>query len=107
MTKGRGTMKKIGVILLLGTMLTLAACGAKNNDMNKENMNDGANASTEMSGTAGNSEMKDDGMSEGTMGEETKDDGMSEDMMGDEMKDGEMKDGNMTDQEMTDSEMGK
>ncbi|MGP0584367.1 hypothetical protein [Paenibacillus timonensis] len=86
-------MKKIGVILLLGTMLTLAACGAQNNDMNKENMNDGANASTEMSGTAGNSEMKDDGM--------------SEDMMGDEMKDGEMKDGNMGDQEMTDSEMGK
>ncbi|MBW4837768.1 MAG: hypothetical protein KZY74_00110 [Paenibacillaceae bacterium] len=91
-------MKKIGVIVLLGTMLTLAACGAKNNDMNKENMNDGANASTEMSGTAGNSEMKDDGM--------------SEDTMGDEMKDGEMKDGNMGDQEMndqamTDNEMSK
>lgn len=71
-------MKKIGVLLLLGAMLTLAACGAKN-DMNKENMNDGANASTEMSATAGNSEMKD----------------------------GNMSDQEMTNQEMTDSETGK
>ncbi|MCK8489111.1 hypothetical protein M0651_18220 [Paenibacillus sp. MBLB2552] len=81
-------MKRIGVIVLLGTMLTLAACGSKNNDMNKENMNDGANASTEMSGTAGNSEMKDGEMSRDTMGEE-------------------MKDGEMGSQDMKDGETGK
>lgn len=62
-------MKKIGVLLLLGAMLTLAACGAKNNDMNKGNMNDGADASTEMSGSAGNGEMKDSGKSQDTMGD--------------------------------------
>ncbi|WP_178023573.1 hypothetical protein [uncultured Paenibacillus sp.] len=94
-------MKKIGVIVLLGTMLTLAACGAKN-DMNKENMNDGANASTEMSGTAGNGEMKDGEMNQDTMGEEMKDSEMNQNTMGEEMKDGEM-----DSQDMKDGEMGE
>ncbi|MDU4697081.1 MAG: hypothetical protein E6Y08_14805 [Paenibacillus sp.] len=84
-------MKKIGMILMLGAMLTLAACGAKNNDMmNQGNMNDGANTSTEMSGTSGNDEMMNSETGQDMMGDEMKDGEMGQDMMGDEMKDGEM-----------------
>lgn len=71
---------------MLGAMLTLAACGAKNNDMNKGNMmNDGANASTEMNNSSGSNEMGQE-----MMGEEMKDGEMGQDMMGNEMKDNEM-----------------
>ncbi|MEC2345711.1 hypothetical protein [Paenibacillus barengoltzii] len=94
-------MKKFGLILMLGAMLTLAACGAKSNDMNKENMmNDGGNASTEMNNSSGSGEMNQE-----MMGEEMKEGDMDQDMMGDEMKDKEMMDNEMMDD--MGSEMGK
>ncbi|MGG6312775.1 hypothetical protein [Paenibacillus macerans] len=89
-------MKKIGVVLLLAGMLTLAACGAKNNDMNGENMTGKENMSTETSGN-----MPGDDMSSG--GEmDNNSDMMKEEMNGEGMMTGDMG-GNMGDREMKDA----